>query len=218
MDNAKDHYLQQIYPHLPESAHAILANYPAVRFIPQAGDIPLAEHPLMMLVGLTGTGKSTALEEMRQQVTLREDVPSRRELADLVVIPFGQSILNAPIEPVKDREARFAFTRAFHQQVAPGGIAEAFSWLYYAPTDGLTVSEGVRGAHEIRYALEHTRWKIIELWVGHITRLERLSRRRESFDQVESTDVSDLSFLPPNEIAKVQKMLKKGEITPEAIV
>ena len=64
-------------------------------------------------------------------------------------------------------------------------MAAAFSWLNLADEHASTpLSEGIRGENEIRYALSHfPRWRIVELALHPLTRLRRLSGRKESFDR-----------------------------------
>ena len=65
--------------------------------------------------------------------------------------------------------------------------------------------------------LQHTNWRIAELWLHPVTRLKRLSQRREAFDRVENPDAEDLSFLPAEHMDEVRELIAKGHITPSAI-
>jgi hypothetical protein len=119
---------------------------------------------------------------------------------------------------VKDRAERFALTRRFAQEVDAGGSAAAYGWLYYQQDKPL-LCDGLRGPGEIGYALAHyPRWRVIELWVDPVTRLQRLSNRGDSFDQVSGVQAAaDLSFLPAECHAHVQALLEAGEISPKAL-
>jgi hypothetical protein len=163
-----------------------------------------------MVVGLTGTGKSTTLArlgEMRGTGTLRycDDIPDRRELADLIVIPTAQAIAGEEVRPVKDREQRFELTRRFAQQFNAGGSAAVYGWLYYQ-WDGHTplLSDGLRGPGEIAYALKHyPRWQVCE----------------DRFDFLaNSSELRDLSFLPKGRRLEVMRLLESGEVTPKAVI
>ena len=135
----------------------------------------------------------------------------------MILIPTAQYLQGQPLRSVKDREQRFAHTRYFRDNFASGGTAEAFTWVRYQSKVRLTLSEGVRGTNEIAYALENTRWRIVELWVEPITRLKRLSNRSGGFDHIAPSAVEDLSFLPESAIPDVRGMLETGDITPEAV-
>ncbi len=218
------HFLNDIFPRLPSDLIAQMqARYPNIRLQPEADFVPLTECPVCMIVGLTGTGKSTTLaklKDMRQagELTYADDIPVRRELADWVVIPTTQIISGQAVSPVKGRELRFAATRKFTRELDPGGVAAVFSWLYYGGDTSIPlVSEGVRGPVEIRYVLEHfPKWRVFELWVPPLVRLQRLSGRSDAFDQVAKGNV-DLTFLPLEDQAEAQSLLAQGLILPQAV-
>ncbi len=217
------HFHTDILPRLPESLRTEMqARYPSVRLQAEAGFRPLTEYPVCMVVGLTGTGKSTTLaqlEALRQagELAYVADIPSRRELADWLVIPTAQILSGKAVSPVKGREARFGYTRIFAEAI-PGGLAAAFSWLHYRAEQPLPlVSEGVRGPGEIRYVLDNIpAWRVFELWVPPLVRLQRLSGRNDAFDQVAHAQ-ADVSFLPADDQDKARSLLAQGVISPEAI-
>jgi energy-coupling factor transporter ATP-binding protein EcfA2 len=220
MTHPHQNYLNNVFPNVPEATRvATLDAYPDVRLDATAGFTPLADCNIVMLIGLTGTGKSTALRALRQVGTLayRTDIPTRRQLADLVLIPYAQHYAGEAIAPVKDRTQRFAYTRAFREHAADGGTAAAFTWLHFADATGRVLSEGVRGPNEIAYALANTRWRLVELWVDPVTRLRRLSHRADAFDAITAATTADLSFLPDSRVEEVRAALAAGDITPEAV-
>lgn len=227
MTDPRTYYAETVWPQLADDLKADLsARYPNVRLTPETGFTPLPDVPVLMVVGLTGTGKSTTLArlgEMRGTGTLRycDDIPDRRELADLIVIPTAQAIAGEEVRPVKDREQRFELTRRFAQQFNAGGSAAVYGWLYYQ-WDGHTplLSDGLRGPGEIAYALKHyPRWQVCELWVDPVTRLRRLSHREDRFDFLaNSSELRDLSFLPKGRRLEVMRLLESGEVTPKAVI
>ena len=89
-----------------------------MRLEPEAGFQPLGTLPLRMVCGLTGSGKSTTLAALQQsgRWQYRDDLPSRRDLADLVIIPAAQVHSGQAIQPVRDRAGRFRWTHYFAQQ------------------------------------------------------------------------------------------------------
>jgi len=220
MTDPRQTYLNDILPSVPAVTRAAaLDAYPDVRLDDAESNTPLADCNVVMLVGLTGTGKSTTLRAVREAGTLsyRTDIPTRRQLADLILIPYAQHLAGEPVAPVKDRTQRFGYTLAFRERVAEGGTAAAFSWLRFAAPSERLLSEGVRGPNEIAYALQHTRWRLIELWVDPVTRLRRLSNRNDAFDSIAVANTADLSFLPEDSIDAVRAALAAGEISPEAV-
>lgn len=213
--NWREYYLREVYPRLELP---LAEKYPLASLIEGDGWAPLGCQALLMLVALTGTGKSTTLSRLRAR---RADlgagsIPTRRELADWIAIPLAQALAREPLERVSDRRERFAYTRRFAQRV-PGGMAAAFSWLNIATSfDGLIVAEGIRGGNEMRYALENfPRWTIVELTLSPVTRLRRLSGRADDFDQ--AGGAVDLSFLPRALRAEAEAGLRRGKISGVAL-
>jgi hypothetical protein len=213
-----DFYLNNVYPQLDLS---LRDNYPHVSLESTQDHHPLAECQVVMLVALTGTGKTTTLNKLAEisndDVSDRmKIIPSRREVADWISIPTAQVLLGEPIEHVTDRVQRFHYTRMFAEHVS-GGQARAFSWINVS-TDyqGNILSEGIRGENEIRYALEHCHgWQIVELALHPIIRLKRLSSRDDVFDKAEGA--GDVSFLPADLQEEARLHLISGEITPKAL-
>lgn len=211
----RDYYLREVYPRLDPP---LAEQYPLVSLVEGDGFRPLGEQALLMLVALTGTGKSTTLDMLRAPMggCGMGLIPSRRELADWIAIPMAQALAGEPIKPVKDRRRRFAYTRRFAEQT-PGGMAAVFSWLNLAADyDGYLISEGIRGENEIRYALENfPRWRIVELTLHPLARLCRLSGRRDDFDRAGGS--ADVSFLPSRLQEEARALVNAGEITGEAL-
>jgi hypothetical protein len=161
----------------------------------QEGLVSLKTQPLLILVGLTGVGKSTlarALDLPR--------LPDRRELVDLYVLPrYGA-------KPPIPREERFRLTRRFREEF-PGGVAEVLARGYVVPKP-LLLFDGLRGEEEVAYALEHLpKALFVVLHAREITRLKRLLTRQDAFDRV---------ALSPLEAEKLQE-LAQGVLAPEEL-
>ncbi len=213
--DARQTYLQEVYPRL---LPPLSERYPLVSLSPGPGWKPLGEQRLLMLVALTGTGKSTALDIVSRRLGGRglDIIPTRREVADWIAIPLAQHWVGDALSPTPDRVKRFEYTRRFAKRVE-GGMAAAFSWLNLAEDyAGTLLSEGIRGENEIRFALSHfPRWRIVELALHPLTRLRRLSGRREAFDQ--AAGEADLSFLPPELRDEAAELFRAGEISEKAL-
>lgn len=211
----RDYYLREVQPRLDLP---LAEKYPLVRLVGGDGFRPLGEQALLMLVALTGTGKSTTLDMLRARIDGAGMglIPSRRELADWIAIPMAQALAGERIKPIKDRRRRFGYTRRFAEQV-PGGMAAVFSWLAIADGyDGCLLSEGIRGENELRYALKNfPRWRIVELTLHPLTRLRRLSGRRDDFDRAGGS--ADISFLPSGLQREARALVHAGQITREAL-
>jgi len=208
-------YHQNVMPRLEaQQRETFFAKYPHC----QLNKLPsLAETPIIMLVALTGTGKTTTLKRLSEKMTIVHNlIPSRRDLADMVIIPTAQVIAEHDVHPVIDRVQRFEYTRLFANYVT-GGYAEAYQWfnLSVQPTETV-ICEGIRGHHEIVYVLEHTpKWHIIELSANPLTRLFRLSNRADAFDKTDAG--TTLDFLPEVYHDAVRDALKDGKITRQAL-
>ena len=205
---AHDYYIRQVLPRFDASP---LQRYAAISLLPRADSQPLGECALWMLVGLTGCGKTTTLAQLGAG-----GMPTRREVADCIAIPYMQTLAGEALQPVPDRAQRFESTRRFAQAV-PGGMAAAFSWLWLrkdAPMPLLT--EGLRGDAELHFALgRFSRWRVVELALPPLQRLRRLSGRQDDFDQVAAA--ADLGFLPLELQDEARALLHSGEINPRAL-
>ena len=169
---------------------------PALHFEPAANARPLTELPLLIVVGLTGVGKTSFTRALGWPA-----LPNRRALVDRFVLP------RLGADPARlDRADRFALTarwRAGH----PGGLAEALAAAYAAPTWPL-VFDGLRGEAEVRFAHERfprARFAVLEAPVA--VRLERLLGRREGFDRI---------AVRPEEVARFRE-LAGGVLEPGAL-
>ncbi len=215
-------FLESVLPEIPdEQAKSFFKHYPEISFTAQAEIQPLYAASVLMLVALTGTGKSTTLGQLEEYrisgaIHYQETIPSRRDIADFIIIPTAQKLLGETIQPVKDRVQRFFYTRTFAEHVQ-GGMAAAYSWLFLCSKDQTPIiSEGIRGADEISFGLENCpHWHIVELTVNPITRLKRLSTRSSEFDRAAGTD--EVSFLPMEIQGDVAQAIHSGEITPTAL-
>ncbi|MCL5964379.1 MAG: ATPase, partial [Deinococcus sp.] len=83
--------------------------------------VRLPDVPLLVLVGLTGVGKSSLLEALAFPT-----LPDRRELVDRYVLPLFGAV------PPLDRKARFEITRRF-RETHPGGVAEILAKALVEP-------------------------------------------------------------------------------------
>lgn len=206
--NSHDYYIRQVLPRLDNCP---LQRYCAISLVPRADSRPLGDCALLMLVGLTGCGKSTTLAQLDAG-----GIPSRREVADCIAIPYAQSLADEALLPVQDRARRFEYTRRFAQAV-PGGMAAAFSWLWLGKdAQESLLTEGIRGDAELRFALGcFPRWRVIELALPPLQRLRRLSGRQDEFDQVD--EAADLDFLPRELQDEARELLVSGEINRRAL-
>ena len=122
--DGRSYYLENVYPQLDLPLRQA---YPLAQLEDGLGYHPLGEQELLMLVALTGTGKSTTLScfcDIYGGAGMGL-IPSRRELADWIAIPMLQTMQSEMLHSVSDRVRRFRYTRSFAEEVR-GGMAAAF--------------------------------------------------------------------------------------------
>ena len=147
---------------------------------------PITEQPIVVVVGVTGVGKSTTLEHLGRRLACFV-LPDRRDLADQVVIPAAQDDLGLTRAPVRDRLERFRLT-AHYRELNPGGLAHALSRWRVDPAApaGHLIFDGLRGTDEIRWAIAHfPRSRFLGLRAPEALRLVRLLGRHQNFDFTE---------------------------------
>ena len=147
---------------------------------------PIAARPLLVLVGVTGVGKSTTLQALSHAGLAYHLLPDRRALTDRILIPQMQEAAGEPVEPVSDRARRFGYTRDYRAR-HPGGMGEALASLFVDAevTPGLLLFDGLRGANEVTFAtnaLPAAHFVVLE--APDVVRVIRLMGRNDPFDAI----------------------------------
>ena len=130
--------------------------------IPQTGgDVEpgfqsLADYPFVIIIGLTGVGKSTSLELLPENGVEFTLLPNRRDIADQIIIASLQREDGEPFHPVLDRVKRFEYTARYRAKNA-GGMAHALSQLYINPSHAkpTLIFDGLRGLDEVQHAVNY---------------------------------------------------------------
>ncbi|GHD49125.1 ATPase [Thalassobaculum fulvum] len=156
--------------------------------VPAAG--ALGGRTVLVLVGLTGAGKTTTAQHLAARMPLAAVLPDRRALTDRVILPS----MTGGAAAVTDRVERFRLTAAFKER-HPGGMGEVLSWLRL-PADlpaGAILFDGLRGEAEVTAAaaLANGRFLVLDCPPAH--RLWRLCGRNDPFDQASATTAVDAS-------------------------
>jgi len=173
---------------------------------------------LVVLVGLTASGKTTLLTRLEQRFGGGAILPDRRWLTDQIILPLyrkGRRLTN--------RIDRFKLSGRFRDE-HPGGMAEILARL--ALPRGIETApvlfNGLRGENEIAYACRSLpRARFIALTAPDFVRLRRLIERQDAFDKISTNkalasaageavlaDAGDL--LAPAEIEELRLMLGHG--------
>jgi len=154
----------------------------------------LSELPLVIIVGLTGVGKSTLVNRLASHLDLSL-LPNRRVVTDEVIISSLQAADGQSLTQVRDRLARFEYT-ARYRQMNPGGMAHALSRLVIdqdrTVTDSLLIFDGLRGLDEVKYAVScFPRARFVVLDAPDTVRLTRLLDRGDEFDMTAGLPPAD---------------------------
>lgn len=152
----------------------------ALSAVSQQAAVPLQDQPLVILVGVTGVGKSTTLEALSEHIDLAL-LPNRRALTDVFIFAG---------ETVNDRSERFRRTAAFREKHA-GGMSEILQALCI---DTLPESplffDGIRGLDEVAFAAQHLKARFVLLDAPDRVRVQRLLGRGDAFDQIQGGSTS----------------------------
>ncbi|MCB0164297.1 MAG: AAA family ATPase [Anaerolineae bacterium] len=158
--------------------------------------IRLRDLPLVILVGLTGVGKSTVTDHLREQVHFTL-LPNRRQVTDEVIIAVLQKEAGQPVQTVTDRLQRLEYTARYRNKY-PGGMAHALSRLAVDlnKLPPPIFFDGLRGVDEVRYAVHYfPQARFIVLDASDSVRLSRLLNRGDDFDQVKLDPVAGQNTL-----------------------
>jgi hypothetical protein len=158
--------------------------------------------PLLILVGLTGTGKTTTVKALRDAGLSFTLLPNRRAVTDQEIIAHVQQRDGQPIAPVTDRTERFAYTRCYRELYA-GGMAYALEQLIMnnelliVNEGSFLIFDGLRGENEVRYAVQHLpQAYFLFLDAPDFVRVQRLLTRNDAFDRVEGGGKTAVSLNP----------------------
>lgn len=189
--------------------------------VQEPGWVPLAGRDLLVLVGLTGAGKSTATAALDSHGIAVDLLPNRRALTDHVILPLYAE------GGVDDRVQRFALTRRFAAE-HPAGMAGILAALTLGPgrppgrPDLPVLFDGLRGETEVRHAaVLLPRARFLVLTAPDYVRLIRLLRRRDGFDRAGARGAVDLgeaeAVLSPVERRQLHLWLELGILDPAEV-
>ncbi|NQW08910.1 MAG: hypothetical protein HQ481_03370 [Alphaproteobacteria bacterium] len=138
---------------------------------------------MLIMIGLTGSGKTSTVERLAERLPIAAVLPDRRELTDAFIIP---TVLGARSGRLRDRRERFEATAAFRNRY-PGGMGEILAGLECRIDlpEGLLVFDGLRGTAEVSFAVDNLPRALFAAFrVGPATRLSRLCGRDDAFDEM----------------------------------
>lgn len=178
--------------------------------IGHGGVLAMGSCPLMVLVGLTGVGKTTTLQHLAS-VNLTV-LPNRRAITDLAVIGLMQRQLGLPVTPVTDRRERFRWTNAYRAG-HPGGVAQALTQLGIRRCDTPLLFDGLRGLTEVQYAVAHfPQVRFIVFDAPDTVRLERLLNRGDAFDVISGQPPGDDLLAALRDIPTIETVFTDAQL------
>ena len=154
---------------------------------------PIANRRLLIIVGVTGVGKSTTVDAMTASGVDFVLLPNRRTLTDDLLIAQMQEADGDVVAIERDRRKRFEYTRRY-RQLHVGGMAHALSQLSIKSDlpERLLLFDGLRGVNEIAFAREFLpKARFLVLTAPDLERLRRLCGRNDAFDHVAGTGVAE---------------------------
>ena len=158
---------------------------------------PISGTRLMILVGVTGVGKTTTVNALRDTAVNHTFalLPNRRTLTDQLIIGELQQMDGEEVAPVADRAKRFEYTRRY-RELNPGGMAHALSQLWVKKERSTAenhwlIFAGLRGENEVHHAavlLPNAKFLVLD--APHFVRVQRLLGRGDAFDTISTTGQS----------------------------
>lgn len=149
---------------------------------------PLSDLTLVIIVGLTGAGKTTTLAGLQESGVNFTLLPNRRTITDDIMISDLQKEDGQLPYPVTDRLQRFEYTARYRRRFS-GGMGHALGRLAVNPEKIKLplIFDGLRGCNEVAYAAENFKQAyFLILDASDTTRLQRLLNRADVFDQAQT--------------------------------
>jgi dephospho-CoA kinase len=168
----------------------------------------LSDLEFFVLVGVTGVGKTTTLEALKDVGWQFSSLPDRRIVTDVVMIELLAG------KAVTDREERFGLT-AKYRELHPGGMAQAIGMLQLNLEQIKTplVFDGLRGLEEVSFAATtYAKSRFIVLDAPDETRVERLLGRSDAFDAISGATSSAATFEQLQAIKGINSVFSKAQL------
>ncbi|MFN6479789.1 AAA family ATPase [Nostoc sp. DedQUE07] len=160
--------------------------------------LPITSFPLLIIVGMTGVGKSTIAKALAKEGLDFTLLPNRRVLTERVIIAPMLKMQEKLIQP-HCRIKRLTYTRLYREYF-PGGMGHILASLHINPqqVNSMLVFDSLRGENEIRYAAKALKnAKFVMLTAPNTVRLERLIKRHDSFDRIANQELDDCMQIIP---------------------
>jgi hypothetical protein len=160
--------------------------------------LSITTFPLLIIVGMTGVGKSTITKALAEEGLDFTLLPNRRILTERVIIAPMLKMQEKLVQP-HCRIKRLTYARLYREYF-PGGMGHILASLHVNPeqVNSMLVFDGLRGENEVHYAATALKnAKFAMLTAPNIVRLERLLKRHDSFDQIANQELEDNRQIVP---------------------
>lgn len=150
-----------------------------------AGWEAIVNQPLLILVGLSSVGKTSALDLLTRQGLAFRLLPDRRILVERLIITQMQLAGGEPVRPV-NRYERYPYMDKYRERF-PGGMGHSLAQLLVDPAQvgPRLIFNGLRGQNEIEYALQALPLaRFLVLDAPDIVRIERMLHRNDPHDKI----------------------------------
>ncbi|MEH1765941.1 MAG: AAA family ATPase [Nostoc sp.] len=160
--------------------------------------LPITTFPLLIIVGMTGVGKSTITKALAEEGLDFTLLPNRRALTERLIIAPMLKMEDKFVQPLC-RIKRLTYARLYREHF-PGGMGRILASLYINPqqVNSLLVFDSLRGENEVNYAattLENA--KFVMLIAPNKVRLERLLKRHDPFDRIDNQELENSRQILP---------------------
>ncbi|MEH2290281.1 AAA family ATPase [Nostoc sp.] len=163
------------------------------------GWLPITSFPLLIIVGMTGVGKSTITKALAEEGLNFTLLPNRRVLTERIIIAPMLKMQEKLMQP-HCRINRLTYTRLYREYF-PGGMGHILASLHVNPqqVNSMLIFDSLRGENEIRYAANALKnAKFVMLTAPNTVRLERLLKRHDSFDRIANQELYDYMQIIPD--------------------
>lgn len=154
--------------------------------------LPITTFPLLIVVGMTGVGKSTITKALAEEGLDFTLLPNRRALTERLIIAPMLKMQEKLMQP-SCRIKRLAYTRLYREYF-PGGMGHILASLHINPqqVNSMLVFDSLRGENEVCYADKALKnAKFVMLTAPSIVRLERLLKRHDPFDRISNQELEE---------------------------